>query len=788
MLLFSRDGSPQDERLRSIPAPRLVCVAHPDLLHHHGTEVIRLAAAAKASEARLAASEARLASESEILRRQAADKAYLDRTLTSARTRISHLVAALDRQAEQFQVDLALARERIVELGAALHAREQDLGAAAEAARRTQWVSTELDALCTWNMVSGQNHLATTKRFSSLSKFCKLCRYYVLRYIGPRAVREMLSILERQLGIDGTEVLYGRSYKTIGMSALQDIAYSPFWQDLVVPLDKTRFAPGLFDINYYADHNPNICDSNMSPLRHYVTIGAARGRDPHPDFRSRSYLAQYPDIASTGINPLFHFVNWGRREGRNAHLLFDQGTTAGDDDSDPCGGQEKISERSRRSSSATAEPVTSKASTDRQKASRWIATRIRHSLLFDPLDYLSINKDVKDAAIDPHEHYVQHGCRERRRTITPFGAARKLQTVQACFQQVGAAYLAEFEAAQQDQPSVGGFARSRTFAVVCHSAANYYMWPIADALRHALQSAGADCQLVTEKDHLLRETDVPIIVAPHEFFTQHIPDSFRDDKFLTRTVLYNTEQLTSPWFHEGVSYLYRAKAVMDVNFQTSQIIGSKFPATHILPPFDLAQARDTLRAQDPDHGLFRWVDRAVFGWRDHQSIANRHFDVFFAGFKTDGRNKFFVNNAEYLAQKECFLAYTSTPNKPQPLSERNRCIFANNLAVTRNTKVVLNLHRYPLGFFEWERMVVQGFSSRACVVGTIGLPSPFFTPGIHYFETVSRNIDKILRWILDSEEGIAAAEAAASAAQKVLYEQLTAKRVGQYMLSFLARL
>jgi hypothetical protein len=40
MLLFVRDGLPQGERLRSIPAPRLVCIAHRDLLHQHETEVI----------------------------------------------------------------------------------------------------------------------------------------------------------------------------------------------------------------------------------------------------------------------------------------------------------------------------------------------------------------------------------------------------------------------------------------------------------------------------------------------------------------------------------------------------------------------------------------------------------------------------------------------------------------------------------------------------------------------------------------------------------------------------
>jgi len=38
MLLFSRDKSPQDECLRS----RSVPIARPDLIHSHGTEVIRL--------------------------------------------------------------------------------------------------------------------------------------------------------------------------------------------------------------------------------------------------------------------------------------------------------------------------------------------------------------------------------------------------------------------------------------------------------------------------------------------------------------------------------------------------------------------------------------------------------------------------------------------------------------------------------------------------------------------------------------------------------------------------
>src|SRR6202011_384748 len=102
------------------------------------------------------------------------------------------------------------------------------------------------------------------------------------------------------------------------------------------------------------------------------------------------------------------------------------------------------------------------------------------------------------------------------------------------------------------------------------------------------------------------------------------------------------------------------------------------------------------------------------------------------------RNRFFLKNAGYLAEKECFLAYTQLPDAPVE-NESNLTIFANNIVLAASTKLVLNIHRYPVGFFEWERMVAHGFASGACVVATPGLPSPFFSAGIDYIEVASRN-------------------------------------------------
>ncbi|MBL9010475.1 MAG: glycosyltransferase [Alphaproteobacteria bacterium] len=94
----------------------------------------------------------------------------------------------------------------------------------------------------------------------------------------------------------------------------------------------------------------------MSPLAHYVGVGAGEGRDPHPlfdtdwyaarqngaegrnplahfldrpnpddphpAFNAAVYLARYPDVAAAGVNPLVHFVLGGVRDLRDPSPEF----------------------------------------------------------------------------------------------------------------------------------------------------------------------------------------------------------------------------------------------------------------------------------------------------------------------------------------------------------------------------------------------------------------------------------------------------------------------------------
>jgi len=73
---------------------------------------------------------------------------------------------------------------------------------------------------------------------------------------------------------------------------------------------------GLFDRDCYLTCNPDVAESGIDPLTHYVEHGAAEGRNPNAAFLSAWYLAEYPDVSHGGRNPLDHWISEGLAEGR----------------------------------------------------------------------------------------------------------------------------------------------------------------------------------------------------------------------------------------------------------------------------------------------------------------------------------------------------------------------------------------------------------------------------------------------------------------------------------------
>ena len=81
-------------------------------------------------------------------------------------------------------------------------------------------------------------------------------------------------------------------------------------------LSEIRYVQDFVDTKWYVD-NYNIDQQKYpSAALHYVTLGANLGYDPSPDFSTHLYLQNNPDVKQSNMSALHHYVLHGRHEGR----------------------------------------------------------------------------------------------------------------------------------------------------------------------------------------------------------------------------------------------------------------------------------------------------------------------------------------------------------------------------------------------------------------------------------------------------------------------------------------
>lgn len=73
---------------------------------------------------------------------------------------------------------------------------------------------------------------------------------------------------------------------------------------------------GAFDDAWYAARYPDVAQSGLTPLAHYVRRGAWEGRRPRADFDPLHYLSIHEDVAASGVEPFTHYLLFGQSEGR----------------------------------------------------------------------------------------------------------------------------------------------------------------------------------------------------------------------------------------------------------------------------------------------------------------------------------------------------------------------------------------------------------------------------------------------------------------------------------------
>lgn len=72
---------------------------------------------------------------------------------------------------------------------------------------------------------------------------------------------------------------------------------------------------GFFKEKWYCDRYPDVLDSGLPPLQHFIKYGSRLLRDPGPEFSSADYTARYSRLFGKGDWALLHYLTIGLSEG-----------------------------------------------------------------------------------------------------------------------------------------------------------------------------------------------------------------------------------------------------------------------------------------------------------------------------------------------------------------------------------------------------------------------------------------------------------------------------------------
>jgi hypothetical protein len=145
----------------------------------------------------------------------------------------------------------------------------------------------------------------------------------------------------------------------------------------------------IFDSAFYSKCYPDVHDSGLEPIAHFVVFGAREGRSPHPLFHCNYYKKQLSDAGIKTTNALKYFLDHGSALDLKPHPLFDPRFYC-------------------------------------LQSSEMIENPLEHYLaqgplaagdpypLFDRKYYLDTYEDVRALCVDPLIHYVLIGAFEAR--------------------------------------------------------------------------------------------------------------------------------------------------------------------------------------------------------------------------------------------------------------------------------------------------------------------------------------------------------------------------------------
>jgi hypothetical protein len=285
---------------------------------------------------------------------------------------------------------------------------------------------------------------------------------------------------------------------------------------------------------------------------------------------------------------------------------------------------------------------------------------------------------------------------------------------------------------------------------------------VAEAFDDCADSANADA-------------DLHVIIAPHELF-HFIPQAANWPHAKGKKWILNTEQAHTSWFAGARDFFAWADLVLDMDQHLAESLSQEgFSTEHLPLGFSPGCHLFDGVAPVPVMSSTEGIPRRIRSWVAPDNplddpLHARPLDYCFFGTSTERRTAFFARNASIFANLEGYLRLRPLAG-PLHASDNAALLTGATSSIVRRSKISLNIHQSGHCYFEWHRIILQGFWQ-----GTLVLSEPCtsawpFRPNIEYVSVDLDHLADGLEYLLLSDEGKVFAERVRSQAHTTLTER-----------------
>ncbi|NET53517.1 MAG: glycosyltransferase family 1 protein [Merismopedia sp. SIO2A8] len=163
-------------------------------------------------------------------------------------------------------------------------------------------------------------------------------------------------------------------------------------------------------------------------------------------------------------------------------------------------------------------------------------------------------------------------------------------------------------------------------------------------------------------------------------------------------------------------------------------------------------------------------------------LSDRPLDLHFVGTLNRRRELFFARNARWLSQYKCF--WHIPPTGDPFLKGKGQALDTQAVVgLSRRSKILLNLHRDDLPYFEWHRLIFFGLWQNTLVLTEPCHDVPGLVAGKHYIACHADELEDKVHWLLNTTEGQREAERVRQAGHEAIKATLLGNEVMQRMVA-----